>query len=324
MRLPDPILRLPLKFDAGALAAEIAALPDDAWVPHPNNLPGNEAVLLVTPNGEMTNAIGTPMAPTRHLTACPYMMEVMGAIGAVWGRSRLMRIAPGGAVPPHVDTDFYWRTHLRLHVPIVTTPDVKFTVAGNAVHMAAGECWVFDTFQVHRVDNGGTNKRTHLVLDTVGGEGLHALIEYARAKPLRDEDLHMMKPGAWRGALAFERFPTRTVMTPWELRDHVGLIRDTARPDPALGPVLARLDALVAGWEGAWAQHGSTQGGVPAYDGLIRRIEADLGRLGGARLLLKNGLFVYHQIGELLKNLRASFAHAAPSGPVPAVRVAAR
>ena len=324
MRLPDPILRLPLSFDAAALAAEVEALPDTAWVPHPNNLPGNEAVLLVTPNGAMTNDIGTPMMPTRHLTACPYMMEVMGAIGAVWGRSRLMRIAPGGTVPPHVDTNFYWRTHLRLHVPIVTTPDVKFTVAGNTVHMAAGECWVFDTFSMHRVENGGTQRRTHLVLDTVGGEGLHALIEHVRANPTRTESLRTVPPGAWRGALTFEQFPTRTVMTPWELREHVGLIRETARPDPALAPVLARLDGFVAGWEGAWAQHGSTANGVPAYEGLVRRLEDDLGRLGGARLLLRNGLFLYNQAGELLKNLRESFAYATRSNPAPALKVAAR
>lgn len=320
MRLPVPILQLPLKFDAAALATEVEALPAAAWVPHPNKLPGNEAVLLVTPNGEMTNDIGTPMAPTRHLTACPYMMAVMGAIGAVWGRSRLMRIAPGGTVPPHVDTNFYWRTHLRLHVPIVTTPDVKFTVAGDTVHMAAGECWVFDTFSMHRVENGGANQRTHLVLDTVGGEGLHALIEHARA----NQSLRMVPPGAWRGALAFERFPTRTVMTAWELRDHVALIRDTARPDPALAPVLARLDGLVAGWEGAWAQHGSTAGGVPAYEGLVGRLEDDLGRLGGARLLLRNGLLLYNQVGELLKNVRESFASASPAVPAPALKAATR
>ena len=162
------------------------------------------------------------------------------------------------------------------------------------------------------------------MLDTVGGEGLHALIEHARSARVRDEALQAISPGMWRGALAFERFPTRTVMTPWELRDHVGLIRETARPDPALGPVLARLEGLIAGWEGAWAQHGSTGTGVPAYEALLRRLEGDLQRLGGARLLLRNGLFLYNQVGELFANLRASFGHAVPDGAAPASKAAAR
>lgn len=321
MRLSDPILRLPIRFDAAALAAEIDALPDAAWRPHPNNLPGNEAVLLVTPGGRMTDDISGAMGPTPHLLACRYLTEVMAVIGAVWGRSRLMRIAPGKTVPPHVDTNFYWRTHLRLHVPIVTNPEVRFTVAGSTVHMAAGECWVFDTFSMHNVVNGGAHRRTHLVLDTVGGEGLHALIEQARRGGAAAAPL--VAPGARRGGeLAFERFPTETVMTAWELRYHVDLIRETARPDPLLPALLARLDGFVAGWEGAWAQHGSTAAAVPAYEGLLRRLDEDLRRLGGAQLRLANGLFVYNQIGELMKTARESFRHAEPAAPL--ARAAAR
>lgn len=314
MRLSDPILRLPLRFDAAALASEIDALPDAAWLPHPNNLPGNEAVLLVTPGGRMTNDIGGRMMPTAHLSQCRYLMEVMAAIGAVWGRSRLMRIAPGGTVPPHVDTNFYWRTHLRIHVPIVTTPDVRFTVAGRTVHMAAGECWVFDTFSMHQVVNGGTRKRTHLVLDTVGGEGLHTLIEQARLGGAADAEPPVLAPGMGRAdALTFEHFPTETVMSPYELRYHIDFIRETARPDAALATVLGRLDRLAAGWEGIWAQHGSTAAGVAGYDALLRRLDEDLRRIPGARLLLRNGLFVYNQIGELMKTARESFRHAEPA-----------
>ena len=33
------------------------------------------------------------------------------ALGGVWGRSRLMALAPGAEVPAHVDAHYYWRTH---------------------------------------------------------------------------------------------------------------------------------------------------------------------------------------------------------------------
>ena len=54
---------------------------------------------------------------------------------------------------------------------------VEFTCGGETVHMARGECWVFDSFRWHRVENGWTERRVHLVLDTVMTPTLRALVE---------------------------------------------------------------------------------------------------------------------------------------------------
>lgn len=326
MKLDEPLLRLPLSFNAEALAAEVRAFPESAWVAHPNKLPGNEAVRLVTTNGEQTDDTASPMAPTQYLLSSPYIMEVMAAIGAVWGRSRLMRLAPGSVVPPHVDTHFYWRTHVRLHVPIVTTPDVLFTVGGQTVHMAAGECWVFDTFSRHDVRNGGTEPRVHLVLDTVGGEPLWDLIDEARRTPSAPPQATTPGLGLAR-PLTFERTGATGIMSPWELRHHVGFIAERAEPDPALGAVLKRLDRFVAGWTALWAQYANASRGAPAYHGLIAALEVDLVGLGGERLRLRNGLPVYRQVAELLFTLSAPLsadgqAHARQpiTSQVPAMR----
>jgi len=56
MKLKQPFVKLPLRFSAERLAAEVRALPPSAWTPHPQGFVGNEAVPLVSPNGEMTNA----------------------------------------------------------------------------------------------------------------------------------------------------------------------------------------------------------------------------------------------------------------------------
>lgn len=308
MRLNEPLLRLPITFDATELAAEIAALPPQAWVAHPNNHPGNAAVRLVTTNGQQVDDTTAPMAPTEYFRACPYIREVMAAIGATWGRSRLMRLSPGAVVPPHIDTNFYWRTHIRIHVPITTNPGVLFTCAGNTVHMAAGECWVFDTFDNHQVCNRGTETRVHLVLDTVGGEGLWDLIEAARSgqAPVR-----RVVPGSGNAApLAFERLDASTTMSPWELRQHVGFIGERAMPAPLLAPLMKRLDRFVAGWAAVWAEHGAAPSGSPSYRQLIAALEADLGRIGGQQLRLRNGLPVYRQITELVFVLNAALAPA--------------
>lgn len=321
MRLTEPLLRLPIAFDVDALAAEVRALPAAAWVPHPNALPGNAAVRLVTTNGQESDNTAAPMAPTAHLRACPYITGVMAAIGAVWGRSRLMRLAPGAVVPPHIDTNFYWRTHVRLHVPIITTPDVLFTAADRTVHMAAGECWVFDTFSTHRVRNGGASTRVHLVLDTVGGEGLWDLIEAARAATQGAAPVtrKIVAPaGSSLDKLSFERTDSTALMSPWELRYHVDFLVSGALPGDGLPAVARRLDRLIAGWAAAWARYAASNEGAPTYRALLAAFEADVPRLGGEKLVFRNGMTVYRQIEELVFALNVALP------PVVGVRTATR
>ena len=85
----------------------------------------------------------------------------------------------------HVDTNYYWWHHLRIHVPVQTTPDVVFEAGGESVHMAEGEVWVFDTWQRHRVDNPASSPRIHLVIDAVGSAPMWELIERPDRDPRR-------------------------------------------------------------------------------------------------------------------------------------------
>ena len=214
MRLKQPFLKLPMRFDADALASEVRALPQSAWTPHPNAIVGNEAVRLITPHGEPTDAIEGPMAPTVHLQSCDYVRQVMAEIGGVWGRSRFMGLAAGREVPSHIDINYYWRTHLRIHIPVITNPDVLFTCGDETVHMAPGECWVFDSFRWHNVQNKGSEQRIHLVLDTVGGGLLPELMKAAESGASEPRWLH---PGERSGDdLVFEKVNSPRVMSPWE------------------------------------------------------------------------------------------------------------
>src|SRR6476661_1310766 len=216
--LQQPFLKLPIRFDADALAREVRALPPEAWTPHPTAYVGNEAVRLITPFGEPTDDIQGPMAPTEWLQKCDYVREIMAAIGAVWGRSRFMGLAPGREVPPHIDINYYWRTHLRIHVPVITNHGVLFTCGDRTEHMAAGECWIFDSFRWHDVQNRGTEQRIHLVVDTVGG-GL--LPELMAAAETGATEPRFVAPGLRGGEeLVFENVNSPTVMSPWEMRCH--------------------------------------------------------------------------------------------------------
>jgi hypothetical protein len=287
MRLTRPFLKLPLQFDAAALEREARALPKSAWVPHPTGFEGNEAVRLVTTGGRPTDDLDGEMGPTEHLLAMPYAMHIMGEIGGVWGRSRLMGLRAGGEVPLHVDSHYYWRTHWRIHIPIITNPAVEFSCGPETVHMNPGECWLFDSFRWHRVVNGGSEQRVHLVLDTVGGGAFWDHVEAAyRGAPARMiESAADAKP-----ELRFERINSPVIMSPWEMRVHVGFIAEHAEPHPLLNPVLRRVERFVDDWAAVWTQHETDEAGWATYDDLLNSLKRDLISLDAPALMLKNKL----------------------------------
>ncbi len=168
MRLPRPFFRLPLNLDAERLRSEVAALPSEAWLAHPDGLHGNSAVPLISPAGVETESLHGQMLPTRWLSAMPYVRQILAGLDVVWSHSRLMRLVPGAVVPDHADINHHWHTRVRVHIPVMTWPEVRFHCDGEAVHMAAGEAWLFDNWRRHRVENKALQDRIHLVADTTG------------------------------------------------------------------------------------------------------------------------------------------------------------
>lgn len=299
MRLDRPFLKLPIRFSAEALEAEVRALPPTSWVPHATGFPGNEAVRLVTPGGAATDEFDGPMRPTQDLARCAYIQQVMAELGGVWGRSRLMGLGVGAEVPEHVDCHYHWRTHLRIHVPVITNPGVAFTCDGETVHMAAGECWVFDSFRWHEVHNRGTERRVHLVLDTVVSPTLWDLIDAARSTP--DAAARELRPGERAPEpLLFERLNAPRVMSPWEMRCHIAFILGDAVPHPALENVSRRLDRLADSWAALWAQYGAADSAVPAYRRMINDAHGDLDRAGAGVVELHNELKILFVVEQLI------------------------
>lgn len=269
MKLPAPFIQLPLLFDAAALNAEIEALGEAPWRPHPQGFAGNSMLPLVAVGGDPENEsfVGA-MAPTPHLRRCPYLMRAMASLGATVGRSRLMRLAGQAEVKRHADQGYYWAERVRVHVPVVTQPTVRFECGGAVVNMAAGECWIFDTWRQHRVLNDAEQARIHLVVDTVGGGGFWSLLSGGRP--------HDAPRGDWRprpvepapGAtteLECEQVNIPAVMSPWELKAHIGGLLDDASPHPQLAAVRRRAMAFMHEWRGLWFRHGESEGGRAAY-----------------------------------------------------------
>lgn len=318
MKIDRPLLKLPRQYCARTLAAEVAALPPSAWLAHPGRIMGNDAVPLITPDGTITNAFAGPMAPTDHLRACPYILEIMADLEAVWGRSRLMGLAPGAIVPEHVDVGHYWRTHLRIHIPVVTNPGVAFTCEGETVNMAAGECWIFDSFRIHDVRNSGSEKRIHLVLDTVGGEKLWDLMREGERAGRDPAAAKFIAPGSVAtGNLRYEQINTPDIMSVWEVRCHVDFLLEQAEPGDLLDNSRQQLERFLHEWGALWAQFGADSVAQPSYQALIEQIRRELQRIQTGRLVLPNGVPLDRALNELV------FMAAAPApAPTPAISAA--
>ncbi len=123
---------------------------------------------LISRDGGDNDDFAGAMAPTPHLANCPYHRQVMSSFGEVLARSRLMKLAAGCEVGLHVDFNYHWHTRVRMHIPIVTNPEVRFLCGDRTVHMAPGQCWLFDNWRPHNVVNDGDTDRVHLVVDLAG------------------------------------------------------------------------------------------------------------------------------------------------------------
>lgn len=296
--LNQPFLKLPIRFDPDALAAEVRALPPEAWTPHPTGYLGNEAVRLITPYGQSTDEIEGPMAATEWLRRCSYIQEVMAAIGAVWGRSRLMGLAAGSEVPPHIDINYYWRTHFRIHIPAITNPGVLFTCGDRTEHMAAGECWIFDSFRWHEVQNKGSEQRIHLVVDTVGGGLLPDLMSEAEKGGFEPR---CVAPGRARAEnLLFEKVNSPKVMSPWEMRCHLAFIREQAGLKSDAVCVLETVEQFIDSWAAAWARFGDADEGISLYSQLLQEVRRNVAGLNGERIQMPNELIIGRVVEELI------------------------
>lgn len=269
MQLTEPFIKLPFAFDAEKLKQEVEALPDDAWRRHPTGHKGNTAVSLVSVGGDHTDdSIGGQQATTGWLQPDSYIAQTIASFGVPVGRTRLMRIDPGGEATPHFDVHLYWFDRVRIHVPIITTEDVQFECGDDSVHMAAGESWVFDTFRRHNVLNPGGSHRVHLVIDTVGTPALWEMIRAGAGAPSVDANSIPFESGRTPLILP-ESFNIAPVMPPAQMQAIWARLGEHVPTDGAGVAIRAEVEQFIETWQTLWALHGST----PNAAGYIAEVE---------------------------------------------------
>jgi len=181
-------LKLALRFDAEALAADAAAL--EAWEAHFNT--GTYAgdwsgVALRSAGGRVSIAPDLHsqqgFADTEMLDRCPNVRAAMARFACDLNGVRFLRLGPGAEIREHRDYGLGLDDsgEARIHIPVVTDPAVEFLLADRPVEMRPGECWYLDVNKHHAVYNRSARPRIHLVLDAVANDWLYGLLHEAEA-----------------------------------------------------------------------------------------------------------------------------------------------
>ena len=279
MRLPQPFIRLPFTFDPGRLATELDSVADSAWMAHPSGLAGNSAVALISYQGSDNDEFSGRMMETPHLAALPYHRQVMASFDEVLSRSRLMRLAGNSEVSNHVDFNYHWYSRLRIHIPIVTNPDVVFHCGDEAIHMQPGECWIFDSWRWHKVVNSSQMDRTHLVIDLSGSSRFWGMV--AEASAGTPSTAAMTYDPASDPTLRLERFNIAPVMAPGEVEAIAReIIRDFKACADNPATLVEQYEKLLLDlgrdWREIWYEYGQGPAGWPRYQALLNRTQQKL------------------------------------------------
>jgi hypothetical protein len=187
--------KLPLSFDQARLRADLALLQPEEWIPHFNKYyyEGDwSGVALRAVGGRAGQLYPDPtatdnFADTPILARCSYYQHMLAAFHCQLTSVRLLRLAAGSSIREHKDYNLGFEDgELRVHVPVVTNPEVAFFLAGERVIMQEGEAWYLDLNLPHRVENHSQIDRIHLVIDCVVNDWVRELFPPEMAHvPLR-------------------------------------------------------------------------------------------------------------------------------------------
>lgn len=130
---------------------------------------GWKTVALYNQNGDplINDLVDCRPVPTAVLSELPAIREYLEhcPYSLMW--ARILRMEPGTYLWEHTDYgDLQDTPRLRLHVPLITNPEALMVFDEEAVHMQSGYLWKLDPKRArHAAYNGGTESRTHLIMD---------------------------------------------------------------------------------------------------------------------------------------------------------------
>jgi hypothetical protein len=165
------------RVDISALRAAVLDIPEDVWNAEDADKPNRFGALDATRHivfrfvsdfrdwrrsysRPAWEAWRTRVEPVLDAAVAPY-----GYANAEFPRVMLARMAPGGVIHPHRDRNPAAKWPHKIHVPLVTNPQVTFSIDGVGHHFVEGQAVEVSNMAVHAVENAGDTDRIHLIFE---------------------------------------------------------------------------------------------------------------------------------------------------------------
>jgi mannose-6-phosphate isomerase-like protein (cupin superfamily) len=209
------LAKLPLTVPISIVEELTQYAASSSWRSHFNTLhyQGEWTVLpLRTPEGKdsiVPDLMGEQAyAETAHMQHFPAVRQLIRSLDCPVQSVRFLNLKAGAHIKPHRDHELaFEKGEARLHFPIVTNPHVEFYVEDTRVDMQPGTCWYINANLMHRVYNGGTTDRVHMVVDCLVNDWLFDLFGLAD-KQIKDEEPDIEKQRQVIAALRLQDTPS--------------------------------------------------------------------------------------------------------------------
>ena len=123
---------------------------------------------MVSNVSDWTRSYETPLWAEWRALLEPVLAAATSGYGYARGafpRVMLARMALGGLILPHRDTNPAAKWPHKIHVPLLTNPKVTFFVGRDRHHLAEGEAVEVNNMGAHGVRNDGGTHRIHLIFE---------------------------------------------------------------------------------------------------------------------------------------------------------------
>jgi len=183
-------LKLPFFFDIFRLNEDLAKITKTEWIDHVNTAAYENdwsCVPLRSLDGRADHILSLPdvhYEDTDILGRCPYFQEVINTFKCEKTSVRLMALGAGSRIKMHTDKGTSFEDGMaRLHIPVITAPEICFTIEDEDIHFSAGYTWYLNANCLHGVNNESKSSRIHLMLDCIVNPWLEAVFQDAGFEP---------------------------------------------------------------------------------------------------------------------------------------------
>lgn len=175
-RKTDSIRKLGL-VDIARLKEAVLAVPESVWQAENQSKPNRFGALDATQHVifrfvsnfiDWRHSYEKPLWSEWKDLLEPVLAEATAAFGyrnGAFPRIMLARMSPGGVIHPHRDQNPAAKWPHKVHVPLLTNPDVTFYVEGTGYQLVEGEAVEVNNMGLHAVENRGSSDRIHLIFE---------------------------------------------------------------------------------------------------------------------------------------------------------------